>query len=152
MADNIGARQASFPKVIYAYPSWNWRRRCSRPIPYPVTYDLSKSANISGDVRFNSDWAFMMQSHSSGVTGDEAGNRGGVLSGTTSAEAEPIGHSRSVNINCRKAVRCGDRFYMNHKNTRGTLVCAPPPPKGDITDTGKISRVKMAPIPPMEAF
>lgn len=151
MADNIGARQASFPRVICSSPSWNWTPGCSSPVPYPVTYNLSQSANISGDVRFNSDWAFMMQSHSSGVSGDGAGSRGGVSSGTTSAEAEPIEHSQSVNINCRKAVRCGDRFYMNHKNTQGTLVCAPPPQKGNITDTGKISGAKMVPIPSTEA-
>jgi len=145
MADNIGARQASCPRVICSSCSWNWTPGCSSPVPYLVTYDLSQSANISGDVCFNSDWAFMMQSHSSGVSGDEAGSRGGVISGTTSAEAEPIEHSQSVNINCRKSVRCGDRFYMNHKNTQGTLVCAPPPKKGDITDTGKISGAKQAP-------
>lgn len=142
MADNIGARRASFPRVVSDCPSWNWTPGCSSPIPYPVTYNLSQSANISPDVRYNSDNAFIMQSHSSGVRGDEAGSKGGVISGTTSAEAEPIEHSYSVNVNHREAVRCFDKFYMNHKNTTGTLICMPPPQKGAITAKGKVLKKK----------
>jgi len=150
MAKNIGARASSLPKVISNYPSWNWTPGCSSPVPYPVTYDLDQSENVSSDVYYNGSPAFMMQSDSSHVTGDEAGKNGGVLSGTVSDKAEPIEHSSSVRVNKRQAVRCGDLFYMNSKNTQGTLVCTPPPPKGAITDTGKIPDAPAAPeLPPM---
>lgn len=148
MALNIGARRSSLPKVISNYPSWNWTPGCSSPVPYPVTYDLKESVNISPDVYYNGDNAFIMKSDSNKVRGDEAGKNGGVLSGTTSAEAEPIEHSDSVFVNGSQTIRCGDLFWMNHKNTQGTLVCAPPPPKGAITDSGKAPDAEPAPEMP----
>ncbi len=153
MAQNIGARKSSMPKVIGNLPSWNWTPFCCCPVPYPVSYNLSSSDIVSSNVFFNSNEAFMMRSHSNNVTGDEAGSNGGVISGTTSAKAEPIEHSDSVYINHRKAVRCGDLFYMNNKNTTGTLVCSPPPPQGEITDRGRIPNAPTAPsIPSFEEY
>jgi len=148
MAMNLGARKSNLPKVISNYPSWNWTPGCSNPVPYPVTYDLNKSENVSTDVFYNGDNAFMMQSDSTHVTGDEAGKNGGVLSGTVSDKAEPINHSLSVFVDRKEAIRCGDLFYMNSKNTQGTLICVPPPPKGAITDSGKAPDAQPAPEVP----
>jgi len=150
MAVNIGARKSSMPRVVSSYPSWNWTPGCSSPVPYPVTYELSISQNVSPNVRYNGNYAFIMDSHSSKVEGDKAGKNGGVMSGTVSAEAEPIEHSDSVKVNSRQAVRCGDRFYMNHKNTQGVLVCSAPPVKGMISDKGKIVTAKQNDTIPKE--
>jgi len=144
MAVNLGARRSSLPVIISNYPSWNWTPGCSSPVPYPVTFKLNESENVSKNVFYNGKNAFIMKSDSSRVTGDEAGKNGGVISGTTSKEAEPIEHSDSVLINKKEAVRCGDLFYMNHKNTQGTLVCAPPPAKGVISDSGKAVEIEPA--------
>jgi len=148
MAINLGARKSDLPIVVSSYPSWNWTPGNSYPVPYPVTYELNKSENVSEDVFYNGDNAFMMESDSSMVTGDEAGKNGGVISGTTSDKAEPIDHSSSVFVNGKEAVRCGDLFYMNAKNTQGTLICVPPPPKGAITDSGKAAEATPAPSIP----
>ena len=139
MAINLGARKSNLPKVVSTFPSWNWTPGSALPVPYPVVYELNISENISKDVFYNGDNAFMMKSDSSHVTGDEAGINGGVISGTFSDKAEPIDHSLSVFINKREAVRCGDMFYMNNKNTIGTLICTPPPAKGAIRDSGKVA-------------
>ncbi len=153
MAINLGARKSNLPKVISSYPSWNWTPGCSSPVPYPVTYELNQSENVSENVYYNGHNAFMMQSDSSHVTGDAAGKNGGVISGTVSDKAEPIEHSDSVHVNKKEAVRCGDLFYMNAKNTQGTLVCVPPPPKGAITDSGKAAQAQVAPeIPSFTEF
>jgi len=53
MAINLGARKSDLPKVISSYPSWNWTPGSSYPVPYPVTYELSKSENVSEDVFYN---------------------------------------------------------------------------------------------------
>jgi len=148
MAMNLGARKSSLPRVIGNFPSFNWTPGVTPPVPYPVVYELDKSENISEDVFYNGANAFMMKSDSSHVTGDEAGKNGGVISGTVSDKAEPIDHSASVFINKREAVRCGDMFYMNNKNTTGTLVCVPPAPKGAITDSGKVAEAPEAPEMP----
>lgn len=153
MAINLGARKSNLPKVISSYPSWNWTPGCSSPVPYPVIHDLKISVNVSENVFYNGHNAFMRGSDSSKVKGDEAGKNGGVISGTFTAEAEAIIYSDSVYVNGKQAVRCGDTFHMNSKNTQGTLVCVPPPPKGAITDSGKAAQAQAAPeIPSFTEF
>ena len=73
------------------------------------------------------------------MTGDAAGSVGGIRSGTVSQKAEPIDSSKSVYVNGRHVVRCGDKFYMNDENTMGTLVCSPPIVAPHITDSGKLA-------------
>ena len=143
MAINIGARRSSLPKVISQVPSFNFTPGSSLPVPYPVTYSLSISTSVSSNVRYNGSYAFMLNSDSTRVSGDEVGLKGGVISNTFGGKAEPIEFSLSVFVNKHNAVRCGDLFYMNNKNTQGTLVCVAPPQKGAITDTGKASSAGM---------
>jgi len=148
MAINLGARKSDLPMVVSSYPSWNWTPGSSNPVPYPVTYDLDESINVSEDVFYNGDNAFIMGSDSNKVTGDEAGKNGGVISATTTDKAEPREYSSSVFVNRKKAVRCGDLFNMNAKNTQGTLICVQPPLKGAITDSGKAAEATPAPDVP----
>jgi hypothetical protein len=103
-----------------------------------VQYDLAGALVVSASVKFNGNGAFTMASNSGKVTGDEAGTAKGVSSGTVSAMAEPIEHSPSVKINGEYIVRCGDKFYMNSKNTTGSLTCSAPGSAPPITDDGQI--------------
>lgn len=136
----VGARECGEQIVICSSKSVNKTivGNSVVPVPYPVQCTLSHSNRISRDVYFNGHKAFIMQSDTSYVSGDRAGSRGGVKSGTVSKEAEPIEHSHSVNINCRKAVRCGDKFYMNAKNTTGYLTCSSAMEAPHINDKGKL--------------
>ena len=140
MAKQIGARKCGKQTVVHMAPSVNWTKIGKRtvPIPYPVSYDLANSRNVSKDVNFNSNEAFIMGSGSNKVKGDAKGTKKGIKSGTVSEQADPIEHSSSVRINCKQAVRCGDMFYMNNKNTIGSLTCSAPVTAPKITDSGKI--------------
>ena len=138
MAKQLGARKCGKQKVICLAPSVNKTGSHRIPIPYPVNYDLNNSNSTSGDVFFNSNEAFTMDSNSNKVTGDEVGSKKGVKSNTVSDKSEPIDSSSSVRVNGEWVVRCADKFYMNSKNTMGTLTCSPPPFAPAITDKGKI--------------
>ena len=140
MAKQTGARKCGKQTVVHMAPSVNWTKvgKHTVPIPYPVSYDLAQSREVSGNVNFNSNEAFTMGSDSNKVKGDGKGRKKGVKSGTVSAQAEPIEHSSSVRINCKQVVRCGDMFYMNAKNTIGSLTCSPPVSAPSITDSGKV--------------
>jgi len=140
MAKQTGARKCGKQTVVHMVPSVNLTKVGSAivPIPYPVSYDLANSREVSEDVNFNSDEAFIMGSDSNKVQGDSKGEEKGIKSGTVSGQADPIEHSSSVRINCKQAVRCGDMFYMNDKNTIGSLTCSVPVSAPKITDSGKI--------------
>lgn len=140
MAKQIGARKCGKQMVICTSPSVNKTPvgNSTPPLPYPVQCTLSPSNATSANVFFNSNEAFTMNSDSNYVVGDAAGCIGGKSSGTVSKQAEPIEHSSSVYINKKKVVRCGDAFYMNAKNTKGSLTCSPPAIVPNITDNGKI--------------
>jgi hypothetical protein len=141
MAKHIGARKCGKQMVICATPSVNKTPigNSTPPIPYPVQCTLSTSNEVSGNVFFNANEAFTLSSDSNYVIGDAAGSVGGTSSGTVSQKAEPIDSSKSVYVNKRQVVRCGDKFYMNNKNTTGTLVCSPPIVAPHITDSGKLA-------------
>lgn len=140
MAKNYGARRCARQIVICASPSVNKTPmgNSTPPVPYPVQHDLSEALEISPNVRFNKQPAFTLASNTQKVQGDAAGTAKGIKSGTVSAEAGPIEHSGSVRVNGQWIVRCGDKFYMNHKNTTGTLTCSLPGEAPAISDDGKI--------------
>ncbi|HID15275.1 MAG TPA: DUF4150 domain-containing protein, partial [Candidatus Atribacteria bacterium] len=130
----IGARKDGVQIVISIAPSINYTPPAKIPIPYPVNYTLSPSENVSPNVSYNENEAFVLGSHTTHVTGDEAGSLGGIISGTVSEKAIAIDSSRSVFVNGRNAIRCDDMFCMNNKNTVGTLNCNPAPVAPDIVD------------------
>lgn len=136
----IGARKCGQQTVICSSPSVNKTPigNSTPPIPYPVQCTLSDSNAVSSNVFFNDNEAFTMGSDTNYVVGDAAGSVGGDSSGTTSKEAEPVKHSRTVQVNKKKVIRCGDTFDMNAKNTQGTLTCSPPPSASAISDEGKV--------------
>ena len=140
MAKQIGARKCGKQQVICISPSVNLTQIGNSvvPIPYPVQYTLSSSNHTSKNVFFNDNEAFTLECDSNKVKGDAAGKKKGIKSHTVSDKSEPIDSSKSVYVNGKQVVRCGDKFYMNSKNTTGTLVCSPPIIAPNITDSGKL--------------
>jgi len=144
MAKQIGARKCGKQQVICMAPSVNLTKvgKPIVPIPYPVQYTLDTSNHTSKDVFFNSNEAFTLECDSNKVKGDAVGKKKGIKSRTVSDKSEPIDSSKSVYVNGKQVVRCGDKFYMNNKNTTGTLVCSPATTSANIKDNGKIAQMK----------
>lgn len=109
------------------------------PVSFPIVETLNNSAKHATKTNFNGKKAFMLKSHTTKVTGDEAGVGGGVKSGCNMKKAEPIDHSSTVKVEGSWIVRCNDKVYMNKKNTMGIVVLLPAPVLGAIKDSGEVS-------------
>jgi hypothetical protein len=140
MADNLGARKCGKQKVICKSPTKNKTPvgNAQPPIPYPVMVALDASAGCSTNVNYNGKPAFTMKSDTTKVTGDAPGVLKGTSSSTVSDIANAKDKSKTVLVNGNKTIRCDDVYFMNKKNTKGTLVCSPAPSAPPITDDGKI--------------
>jgi len=137
MADEFAARIDGKYMVICSMPDV-CKLPNGTPVPFPIIEKLSNSASYSKTTRFNGKWAFLFKSNTTKVMGDEGGVAKGVKSGTVGKQAEPTEHSKSFNIDGSPVVRVGDKVDMNDKNTQGTVVFAPAPQAGVITDKGEI--------------
>jgi hypothetical protein len=146
MATLRGARGENPPKIMFTFPTFNWTPGSSYPIPYPIEQTLEDGKDLSEDVRYNEEWVFLQSSYVEEVTGDKAGSNGGVISTTTSDRAEPMATTgaSSVQINGENAIRTGDIFWMNEKNTFGYLKYDESE-KDAITDEGKVADAIPAP-------
>lgn len=140
MAKNFGARKNSKYKVVSTSPSVNKTPRgdSTPDVPYDVQQDLSVADAVSPNVFFNGDPVYVKTSHSTKVTGDEKGSKGGVKSGTVGAQSDPIEASPSVFVNGKAVVRVGDVQYMQNKNTVGKVTTSESGSAAHITDEGKI--------------
>ncbi|GAB6097437.1 hypothetical protein JCM14469_36910 [Desulfatiferula olefinivorans] len=96
------------------------------PIPYP---NIGKSADLEGGARsVTADGQPLghEQSFFSKTTGDEAGDKKGVSSGTTAGKAEFVSFSFDVSVEGKGVVRAGDLMVHNTKNTPPTPLMQPP--------------------------
>ena len=109
------------------------------PVPFPITEKLSNSTVVAVKSRVNKKPFFMFKSHTTKVTGDAPGTVKGVKSGTVGAKAEPIEKDPTFKVEGSFVVHVGHKMYMNSKNTTGTIVFAPAPVLGTITDSGEIN-------------
>lgn len=91
------------------------------PVPYSVFAYQGNDANTTATVRMTGKRAHNMGSVITQTQGDGPGTSGGVVSGTTGAACHPKGHSASVRIQGKPAIRHSDEWYMNNKNTIGKL-------------------------------
>ena len=86
------------------------------PIPYPIVAKLGGANQVSPNVNFGGDAAFMhSESFVAVVTGDEPGTKGGVVTGTNKLISHAILHSPSVRVNGKALVRTADQMWMNQK-------------------------------------
>jgi len=137
MARELSARQDSRYLVICCAPDV-CRLANGVPVPFPIVENLENSVRLAQRTCFNGQWAFTFRSHTTRVTGDEAGVGKGVKSGTTGAKAEPIDHAGHARIEGHWIIRVGDRFHMNDQNTFGKLIYVPAPQAGRIRDDGRL--------------
>lgn len=86
------------------------------PIPYPISHDMSSSAQCSDDVFLDGEPAFLHRlSYVDSVQGDAPGTKGGVISGVYAKVTHSLQYSGSVFINGHAIVRTGDLVHMNTK-------------------------------------
>jgi len=137
MTIGLATRKDAKYKVICTAPDV-CKIASGTPVPFPITETLNNSAKTAKKTNFNGKKAFMLKSHTTKVTGDEAGVGGGIKSGTNMKKAEPIDHSSTVKVEGSWSVRVKDKVYMNNKNTIGIVVPIPAPIMGAISDTGEI--------------
>ncbi|MFS4438715.1 DUF4150 domain-containing protein [Paracoccaceae bacterium GXU_MW_L88] len=90
-------------------------------IPYSVYPIQEEDANTCATVRMTGQRAHNLGSLVTQTHGDEPGRALGVRSGTVGAAVEPKGHSSTVRFEGKWAVRHGDEWWMNSRNTVGKL-------------------------------
>lgn len=92
------------------------------PIAYQITSTFTDSSDISSNVFFTKEEAFLYnQSFITNVTGDEAGTCGGIKSGTNISRVDPKTASSTVFANKCQVVRHMDECFMNNRNTVGLV-------------------------------
>lgn len=91
------------------------------PIPYSITAKQGDDANTVATVRMTGKRAHNMASLVTKCTGDQPGTGTGVKSGTVGSVCHPKTHSGTVRIRGEYAIRHGDMWEMNNRNTLGKL-------------------------------
>jgi Domain of unknown function (DUF4150) len=114
LRDNDAARIVSLAPDVCKSPKV--------PVPYPVVDFCGHDANYTPSVRFTTQKAMVLRSHTTHVHGDEPGVGKGVKSGTVGGICEPIGHASQIRAEGSPVIRHLDRFYMNNRNTFGEAI------------------------------
>ncbi|WP_319518215.1 DUF4150 domain-containing protein [uncultured Martelella sp.] len=91
------------------------------PIPYSISAIQGDDANTVATVRFTRNRAHNTASLVTQCSGDAPGTGKGVKSGTVGSVCEPKTFSDTVRVNGKPAVRHGDEWWMNNRNTIGKL-------------------------------
>ncbi|MDH5354100.1 MAG: DUF4150 domain-containing protein [Gammaproteobacteria bacterium] len=89
------------------------------PIPYP---NIGKSSDTSGgakSVQTDGKMPMVKGAQYSKSSGDEPGNRKGIVSGTITAECEFMMYSFDVKFEGKNVCRLGDPLFHNKKNIMG---------------------------------
>jgi hypothetical protein len=82
------------PDVCWTKVGKSWR-----PIPYNITHTMANSENVSPNVFAGGKPAFMHgESFITGITGDEPGRRGGIVTGTLTEISFALDKSASVYV------------------------------------------------------
>lgn len=112
------------------------------PIPYPNVAQSSDADSTASSVKINGNPACNLNSNFAKSTGDQAGDKKGVVSGTTEGKAEFLMGSFDVYIEGKPAVRQGDLMVSNNKNTPPAPLNQPagPMPQGlNIEDKAELA-------------
>ena len=96
------------------------------PIPYPNIAVSSDMDNGAKTVKSDGNPMGHEKSIFKKSTGDEAGSKKGVASGTLGDKAEFISFSLDVEIEGKGVVRAADQMIHNNKNTPPTVLLQPP--------------------------
>lgn len=86
------------------------------PIPYAISHAMDQSEQCSENVFLNDKAVFLHGlSFVDKVKGNEAGSKGGVVSGVNGKVSHSLQKSTNVYVNGHLIVRTGDRVHMNTK-------------------------------------
>lgn len=84
------------------------------PIPYAISHKMDQSEQCSKNVFVNDKAVFLHGlSFVDKVKGDEAGSKGGVVSGVNGKVSHSLQKSANVYVNGHLIVRTGDTMHMN---------------------------------------
>ncbi|MGL4496263.1 MAG: polymorphic toxin type 15 domain-containing protein [Beijerinckiaceae bacterium] len=89
------------------------------PVPYNIHDLVGHDTNFANSVRFTRQRAMIFRSKTQHVHGNEQGAGGGVKSGTTPGQCEPIDHASQLRAEGSWVIRHQDKFWMNNRNTIG---------------------------------
>lgn len=89
------------------------------PIPYPNTGKSADTANGPKSVKVDGAMPMVKGAIYTTSTGDEAGTKKGIASGTVKGECEFMMYSFNVKFEGRNVCRLGDPLLHNKKNTMG---------------------------------
>ncbi len=89
------------------------------PIPYPNIGKASDTVKGSKSVKVDGSMPMVKGAKYSKSTGDEAGTRKGIKSGTIKAECEFMMYSFDVKFEGKNVCRMGDPLFHNKKNIVG---------------------------------
>jgi uncharacterized Zn-binding protein involved in type VI secretion len=89
------------------------------PIPYPNIGKSSDTVKGSKTVKTDGKMAMVKGAKYSKSTGDEAGNKKGIVSGKIKAECEFMMYSFDVKFEGKNVCRLGDPLFHNKKNIMG---------------------------------
>ncbi len=98
------------------------------PIPYANVARSSDVVNTAQTVKINGNGAAHINSYFSRSSGDEAGDKKGIVSGTIQGKAQFLSASHNVFIEGSPAVRQGDVMVSNNCNTPFSTLTQPPGP------------------------
>lgn len=89
------------------------------PIPYPNIGKASDTVKGAKSVKADGQMPMVKGAKYSKSTGDEAGSRKGVVSGTITAECEFMMYSFDIKFEGKNVCRLGDPLFHNKKNIMG---------------------------------
>lgn len=84
------------------------------PIPYPISHRMDQAQQCSSNVYVNGHPVYLHGlSYVDKVQGDEAGSKGGVITGVHQKISHSLQKSATVFVNGHPIVRTGDKVHMN---------------------------------------
>ncbi len=89
------------------------------PIPYPNIGKSADTAKGPKSVKCDGEMPMVKSAIYSKSTGDEAGSKKGVVSGTIQAECEFMMYSFDIKFEGKNVCRLGDPLFHNKKNIMG---------------------------------
>jgi hypothetical protein len=89
------------------------------PVPYNIHDLVGHDTNFANSVNFTGERAMVFRSKTEHVHGNEQGTGGGIKSGTTPGQCEPIDHASQLRAEGSWVIRHQDKCWMNNRNTIG---------------------------------
>jgi hypothetical protein len=93
------------------------------PLPYAIIARFDLSVEVEGSVSIHGFDAFTMRSRVASVTGNEAGTKGGIISGVNLGFCRPKSSANTIQIGGEFIIQHTDLFWMNCNGPDGPGNC-----------------------------